>query len=140
MSQELDASAVLRAWNERMDSVAAQFVLGEAASVDSVAESLAWMRQEAEGAGWDEIARLAARIHDRMKASAQWFAEGALAENWQVVATGEVDVARDARLLRRIDDRTEIEILAGGTDAQCAEALGEFARKPVVDAVLDQHA
>jgi two-component system, chemotaxis family, sensor kinase CheA len=80
MSQELDASAVLRAWNERMDSVAAQFVLGEAASVDSVAESLAWMRQEAEGAGWDEIARLAARIHDRMKASAQWFAEGAMAD------------------------------------------------------------
>ena len=74
MGQELESSAALRAWSERIDSVAAQFVLGEAASVDSMAESLVWMRQQADQAGWDEIARLASRIHDRMKASPQWYA------------------------------------------------------------------
>lgn len=76
----MESSAALRAWSERIDSVAAQFVLGEAASVDSMAESLAWMRRQADQAGWDEIARLASRIHDRMKASPQWYAEGAMAD------------------------------------------------------------
>ncbi|MBN8731548.1 MAG: Hpt domain-containing protein, partial [Acidobacteria bacterium] len=80
MAQEMESSAASRAWSERIDSVAAQFVLGEAASVDSMAESLAWMRQQADQAGWDEIARLASRIHDRMKASPQWYAEGPMAD------------------------------------------------------------
>lgn len=80
MAQDMESSAALRAWSERIDSIAAQFVLGEAASVDSMAESLAWMRQQADRAGWDEIARLASRIHDRMKASTQWYAEGAMAD------------------------------------------------------------
>jgi len=80
MGQELDSSEAVRAWSERIDSVAAQFVLGEAASVDTVAENLAWMRREAAGAGWEEIARLAARLHDRMKASPQWYAEGPMAD------------------------------------------------------------
>jgi len=69
-----------REWEARIDSVAAQFVLGEAATVAPAAEALAWMRQEAGREGWEEIARLAARIAERMASSPQWHTEGALAE------------------------------------------------------------
>ena len=69
-----------RDWEEKIDSIAAQFVLGEAASVESMAECLAWMRQEADRAGWEEISRLAVRISGRIAASPQWHTEGALAD------------------------------------------------------------
>ena len=69
-----------RDWEEKIDSIAAQFVLGEAASVESMAECLAWIRQEAGRAGWNEISRLADRISGRITASSQWHTEGALAE------------------------------------------------------------
>lgn len=69
-----------RDWEEKIDSIAAQFVLGEAASVESMAECLAWIRQEADRAGWEEISRLAVRISGRIAASPQWHTEGALAD------------------------------------------------------------
>jgi len=80
MSQEAETTGTRRDWEARIDSIAAQFVLGEAASVESMAECLAWIRQEADRAGWEEISRLAGRIAGRVSASPQWHADGALAE------------------------------------------------------------
>ena len=91
-----------REWEARIDSVAAQFVLGEAASVGPAAEALAWMRQEAGREGWDEISRLAARIAERMATSPQWHTEGALAEGLDKLRRAvEAATAGDAAVARK---------------------------------------
>ena len=91
-----------REWEARIDSVAAQFVLGEAASVGPAAEALAWIRQEAGREGWDEISRLAARIAERMATSPQWHTEGALAEGLDKLRRAvEAATAGDAAVARK---------------------------------------
>ena len=56
-----------RDWEEKIDWIAAQFVLGEAASVESMAECLAWMRQEADREGQCAQHRHAQRIDDGVR-------------------------------------------------------------------------
>lgn len=80
MAQEPESTETRRIWEERIDSIAAQFVLGEAASAESMAECLAWMCEEAERAGWDEISRLASRLSGSIAASPKWHTEDALAD------------------------------------------------------------
>jgi len=94
-----------RDWEEKIDSIAAQFVLGEAASVESMAECLAWIRQEAGRAGWDEISRLADRISGRITASSQWHTEGALAEGLEKLrrAIGEAAIEKPAAPVKTVN-------------------------------------
>jgi len=94
-----------RDWEEKIDSIAAQFVLGEAASVESMAECLAWIRQEAGRAGWNEISRLADRISGRITASSQWHTEGALAEGLEKLrrAIGEAAIEKPAAPVKTVN-------------------------------------
>jgi two-component system, chemotaxis family, sensor kinase CheA len=105
MAQEPEITGMRRDWEEKIDSIAAQFVLGEAASVESMAECLAWIRQEAGRAGWDEIYRLAERISGRITASPQWHTEGALAEGLEKLrrAIGEAAIEKPAASAKTVN-------------------------------------
>ncbi|HZO54285.1 MAG TPA: chemotaxis protein CheA [Bryobacteraceae bacterium] len=105
MAQETEIKGMRRDWEEKIDSIAAQFVLGEAASVESMAECLAWIRQEAGRAGWDEISRLADRISGRITASSQWHTEGALAEGLEKLrrAIGEAAIEKPAAPVKTVN-------------------------------------